>query len=104
MGWDSLLVLTGVTGLTELVAAAPEQRPTFISPDLAALAEPQPAPEVGDDGARLGGWTARVEDGALAVDGDGEPADWWRVVAAVAWAHLDAEGSPVATDGVAAPE
>ena len=49
MGWDSLLVLTGVTGLRELVAAAPEHRPTYVAPDLEALAEPQPAPEVDDD-------------------------------------------------------
>ncbi len=57
MGWDSLLVLTGVTGLEELVAAEPEQRPTYVAPDLGALAEPQPAPEATDDGVALGGWT-----------------------------------------------
>ena len=39
MGWDSLLVLTGVTGLEELVRARKEERPTYIAPDLAALAE-----------------------------------------------------------------
>ena len=33
-GVDSLLVLTGVTGLAELVAARPGQRPTYIAPDL----------------------------------------------------------------------
>ena len=49
MGWDSLLVLTGVTGLEELVAAGPDVRPTYVAPDLAALAQPQPAPEETDD-------------------------------------------------------
>ena len=67
MGWDSLLVLTGVTGLEELVRARKEERPTYIAPDLAALAEPQPAPEETDGGATLGGWTATVDDGRLTV-------------------------------------
>ena len=36
-GVDSLLVLTGVTGLAELVAATPEERPTYLAADLAGL-------------------------------------------------------------------
>ena len=48
-GVDSLLVLTGVTGLPELVAAGPEERPTYLAPDLGGLAEEHPAPEVRDD-------------------------------------------------------
>ena len=104
MGWPSLLVLTGVTGLEELVAARPQERPTYVAPDLAALAEAQPAPEETDDGARVGGWTASVDDGRLQVSGEGATADWWRAVAVAAWRHLDAQGTPVATDGVSAPE
>jgi glycerol 3-phosphatase-2 len=99
MGWDSLLVLTGVSGLEDLVAARPQERPTYVGLDLEALHQPQPVPQDGE----LGGWRARVDDGTLVVDGDGDPADWWRVVAQVAWAHLDAEGQPVATDGVRPP-
>ncbi|QLQ11829.1 MAG: HAD-IIA family hydrolase [Nocardioidaceae bacterium] len=34
---DSLLVLTGVTGLGELIAAPPELRPTYIAADLSGL-------------------------------------------------------------------
>jgi HAD superfamily hydrolase (TIGR01450 family) len=100
---DSLLVLTGVTGLPELVAATPDQRPTYVSPDLAGLNEPQPAPERDEDGWRLGGWQARVSDGRLVVDGAGAPADWWRVVAAVAWEHRDRHGDTVRIDDVRAP-
>lgn len=105
MEWDSLLVLTGVTGLTELVAAPPHQRPTYVAPDLAALAERQPAPEVETAAARasLGGWTADASGQELRVEGDGDPADWWRVVAAAAWSRLDTQGEPVATDGVRPP-
>ena len=103
-GVDSLLVMTGVTGLAELVAAGPELRPTYISADLRGLDAPQPQPEVSEDAVSLGGWDARVSDGALVMSGDGEPDDWWRVVAVAAWRHLDATGEPVGTDGVAAPE
>jgi hypothetical protein len=29
--------------------------------------------------------------------------DWWRVVAAAAWEHLDASGSPVSVESVSPP-
>lgn len=103
MGWDSLLVLTGVTGLEELVGATPQRRPTYVGPDLSALAEPQPAPEVGDVVA-LGGWSASVHQGRLSIEGSGSPAHWWRVVAVAAWRHLDDTGQPVVTDGLTVPE
>lgn len=100
---DSLLVLTGVTGLPELVAARPEERPTYLAPDLGALTQPCGAPQADDGQVRLGGWTASVEDGRLDVEGDGDAADWWRVVAVAAWQHLDSSGEPVGTGGLAAP-
>jgi glycerol-1-phosphatase len=103
MGWDSLLVLTGVTGLDELVRAAAALRPTYIAPDLTALDQPQPAPEKHDGEAALGGWTATVDEERLTVSGDGSAADWWRVVAVAAWTHLDETGQPVATDGLRPP-
>ena len=73
MGWDSLLVLTGVTGLEELVAAAPGASARRTSRRTsAALAEPQPAPERTDDGVALGGWTAtRGRRARCASTGDG---------------------------------
>jgi len=103
-GVDSLLVLTGVTGLRELVAARPEERPTYLSRDLAGLSHEHPVPEVGDETVNLGGWTASLEDGRLHVDGSGETDDWWRVVAVAAWRHLDETGEPVGTSGVEPPE
>ncbi len=99
MGWDSLLVLTGVSGLAEIVRATPAERPTYIGADLESLHQPHPCPE----GAELGGWSARVDEGRLVVDGDGEAADWWRVVAVAAWQHLDEHDQPVATDGLEPP-
>jgi glycerol-1-phosphatase len=102
-GVDSLLVMTGVTGLAELAAAGPELRPTYVSADLAGLHAHHPAPEETDDEVSLGGWRARVSDDALEVTGAGEPDDWWRVVAVAAWRHLDAHGEPVGTDAIAPP-
>ena len=103
MGWDSLLVLTGVTGLDELVRAGAEERPTYVAPDLAALQQPQQAPDENGAGATLGGWTASAEGDRLTVEGQGTPADWWRVVAVAAWRHLDDTGQPVATDSLRPP-
>ena len=98
-GVDSLLVLTGVTGLAELVAARPGERPTYVARDLGGLSESHPVPEPADEAVSGGGWTARVADGALQVDGSGDPDDWWRVVAVSAWRHLDDTGGPVDTSG-----
>ena len=103
IGAPSLLVLTGVTWLEELVGAAPELRPTYISPDTEGLFEAHPVPEVQDGAALLGGWTARAEDGRLDVRGSGSDADWWRVAATVAWLHLDAAGSPLDVSATRVP-
>ena len=102
-GVDSLLVLTGVTGLPELVSAAPEQRPTYLAPDLAGLLEPQPAAVVTDAGVAVGGWRAAATADGLEVSGAGAAADWWRAVAVAAWRRLDETGAPVATAGLHAP-
>ena len=100
---DSLLVMTGVTGLEELVGARKEQRPTYVSADLRGLHTSHPAPQ--RDGATwtCGGWSARVEDEALVVEGDGGADDWWRVVAAAAWAHVDEGGAVPEVSRLTAP-
>ncbi|MBI2242995.1 MAG: HAD-IIA family hydrolase [Nocardioides sp.] len=102
-GLDSLLVLTGVTGLEELVAAPERLRPTYLAPDLSGLLERQAAPVQADGEFTLGGWRARADSDGLRVTGGGEPADWWRVVASAAWAHLDRTGDPVLVSGLEAP-
>jgi len=103
IGLDSLLVLTGVTGLAELVAAPEEVRPTYVAPDLGGLLEPHQAPAYDAGEHRLGGWCGTTADGCLAVTGDGSPEDWWRVVAATAWRHLDDVGEPVDLGAVTPP-
>jgi glycerol-1-phosphatase len=102
-GVDSLLVLTGVTGLTELVAAAPGERPTYVAPDLGGLLQTHASPAAEDGGYALGGWRGAVRDGTLTIAGAGSPGDWWRVVAASAWQHLDEAGEPVDLGEVTPP-
>jgi glycerol 3-phosphatase-2 len=108
-GLDSLLVLTGVTGLAELVDAAPHERPTYIAPGLAGLGRAHPAPEPVDGSSpdrpvcELRGWRAAVDGGTLRVEGGGDPDDWWRAVAAVAWSYRDASGRSVDITQVAPP-
>lgn len=102
-GLDSLLVLTGVTGLSELVAATPEERPTYIAPTLDGLGRRHPVPARRDAAFELGGWRAVAEHGSVKVEGEGDPADWWRVLASAAWAHLDVTGQSVDVSGVEPP-
>lgn len=105
-GLPSMLVLTGVTGLAQLVAAAPGERPTYIAEDLGGLLEAHPGPESIDERspvARLGGWTARVVDGRAEVTGSGAAADWWRVVATAAWRYRDQVGEIAGVAGLSVP-
>ncbi len=102
-GYDSLLVLTGVTDLEVLVGAEERLRPTYLSTDLAGLGRPHPAPGRDGGGWSCGGWTATVAAGALSVTGDGEVDDWWRVVAAAGWEHLDTTGRRADVDGLSPP-
>lgn len=102
-GYDSLLVLTGVTDLAVLVAAPEPMRPTYLSSDLAGLGVAHPAPERDGEGWSCGGWTAVVASGALDVAGAGEVDDWWRVVAAAGWEHLDTSGAAADVRGLTVP-
>jgi HAD superfamily hydrolase (TIGR01450 family) len=102
-GIDTLLVLTGVTGLPELVAARPEERPTYLASDLGGLATAHTAPEGDGSTVRSGGWEVSRDGQGLRVEGDGDVDDWWRAVAAAAWLHLDEAGRPVATEHLEPP-
>ena len=102
-GYDSLLVMTGVTDLDHLVSARPELRPSYVTADLGGLGRPQAEPEVDGDTVRVGGWHAVVRDGRLTVEGAGAADPWWQAVATAGWRHLDATGEPVAVEGLTAP-
>ncbi|WP_067411132.1 HAD-IIA family hydrolase [Streptomyces sampsonii] len=89
-GVDSLLVLTGVTGPAELLAAPPEHRPTYVDADLRGLLTGQPAVETDGPGFRCGGVHARVAGSELLVEGDGEPLDGLRALCGAAWSAAGA--------------
>lgn len=109
----TLLVMTGVTGVAELVAADPAERPTYLSADLGGLLDATPPLDAvttadsdtdGDTDSDGGtGWRAEVVDGRLVVTGDGEPDAWWRAVAVSAWRHRDAGGEVPDTRGLEPP-
>lgn len=102
-GGDSLLVMTGVTGLEELAAATPVLRPTYVDATLEGLFRTHTAPEAVGDGWHCAGWTARADSGALSVTGSGSVGDWYAAVAAAAWAALDTEGTPLDVSGLTPP-
>lgn len=89
---DSLLVLTGVTGVRELVAAPPGSRPTYVAHDLRALLTPHPGVEVDRESAGCGDARARWRDGVL--EGDPSSEDGLRALVALAWSCAD-RGLPV---------
>ena len=85
VGTDSMLVLTGVTGPAEAVAALPSQRPTYLAEDLTGLLEPHPEISAEDGAFGCRGWTARMRGDRLELDGDGERIDGLRALCAAAW-------------------
>jgi HAD superfamily hydrolase (TIGR01450 family) len=89
-GMDSLLVLTGVSGPAELLAAGAERRPTHIAADLAGLFAPEDTVRVPVKDDAAGGWRI-VPDGAhVRLDGSGPPADALRLLTGPLW-----DGVPV---------
>ena len=87
-GSDSLLVLTGVVELDELLAAPVGMRPTYVSADLRGLLVPHAPVVLADGVARCGGATAAWQDGELVLTGEGDEA--LRAACALSWARLDA--------------
>ena len=81
-GLPSLLVLTGVTSVADLLVAPPHQRPTYVSFDMRGLVDPDVAVRLVPDVDTLG-W--RVADGALgAPPNQGDPLDDRQALAALA--------------------
>jgi glycerol-1-phosphatase len=87
---ESLLVLTGVSGLGELLAAEPSERPTYLAEDLSGLWESQPKVELTQGWWLCRAARARVTGGQLETVGEGPRLDTWRVACAAAWSAADA--------------
>jgi HAD superfamily hydrolase (TIGR01450 family) len=93
-GMPGLLVLTGITGISELLRCPVKARPDLVGRDLAALLDAHPEAVVADRGTgRCGTAAVAVRDGALAVEETGEDAvDLLRAACAAAWS-LPASGA-----------
>ncbi|OZV75393.1 HAD family hydrolase [Micromonospora echinospora] len=93
-GLPSLLVLTGVHGVVDLLAAPPQARPTYVSVDLAGLFDPDAVVRVPGE-PTAGGWSVAVADDALEVSGSGRPLDALAALCALAWSTAEAALLPV---------
>lgn len=96
---DSLLVLTGVTTPTELLAAPRDRRPTYVSTDLRGLLRPHPAPEQLDGRVRCGGWEVRSDDGSMRLSGEGDDLDALRALCLAAWSAPEGMTTVLTTGG-----
>lgn len=91
IGLDNMLVLTGVTSVTDLLRAAPEQRPTFIARDLRDLTKTHPAVCKVGHRWRCRNWTAETRGEELVLEPSATSADLdaIRALCAAAWEASD---------------
>jgi HAD superfamily hydrolase (TIGR01450 family) len=94
VGIASLWVATGVNDAHDLAVAPKNQRPTYISADLGALAEAQPGVEVAGNKHSCEGWTAEVVDGVVTMTGEGKPFDGLRAILSATWQAMDEPAKP----------
>ena len=98
-GMDSLLVLTGVSGPAELLAAPPSRRPTYVAADLSGLFRPPAETEVPAKGPELDGWRLTRDGDRVTLTGSGDPVAALRLLCGETW-----NGVPVAAITPASPE
>jgi len=79
-------VLTGVDRVAAVLAAVPDQRPTFIVSDLRELHQPYPATVVSGTTVTVGDAVVEVSDHSLTVAALGSPINRLRAVCAALWA------------------
>lgn len=97
-GMDSLLVLTGVSGPAELLAAPPARRPSYLAADLSGLFADVDAVRVPRAPAVDGGWRVTRNGGRLLLDGAGQPDAALRALCGPAWSapFTDVSGASAA--------
>lgn len=83
-GIKSVHVLTGIDGPKQVLAAKPEERPTYILDDLRGLHEPYPATVVDGELTTVGSATVRLKGQRITVE-RGEGLDLLRAGAAAIW-------------------
>jgi glycerol 3-phosphatase-2 len=90
-GIPSIMVLTGIDGAKQVIAAAPEERPHFLLEDLRGLSEPYPTIEAGEDTdgsivTRVGDAIVRRRANKLTIEQAGDTRiDLIRAGAAAVW-------------------
>jgi len=91
-GLDTVLVLTGIDRAKQVLAAIPEERPSYILDDLRGLLEPYPATVVttdertGDEITTVGNARVRRHGTALSIEATGDiPVDLLRAGCAAIW-------------------
>lgn len=100
VGAHSLLVLTGVTSLLELVQVPRGRRPSYVGFDLRALLAAQPPAVVTGNSARCGSATARLHGSRVVVTDGRDAAAALRAVCAVGWQAADTGSVVDAVDGI----
>lgn len=94
-GMASALVLTGIDGPKQVLAADPDSRPTFLLGDLRELFAPYPAAVTTEKrGAKLvtvGAAVVKVDGNAVSLARTGDPVDVLRAAAAAIWGS----GTPI---------
>jgi glycerol 3-phosphatase-2 len=70
-GLDSVLVLTGVTALRDLLTAPARHRPTYLAADLRDLLRSQPAVRYDGSAWMCGRWTASLRDDKITLQAAG---------------------------------
>ena len=98
-GMPALLVLTGVSGPAELLAAPPERRPTYVAADLSGLFRPASDATVPAPAGDLGGWRLDRADASATLSGSGDPVAALRLLCGATW-----DGVPLSALHPASPE
>ncbi|OZC30768.1 HAD-IIA family hydrolase [Gordonia polyisoprenivorans] len=90
VGLDSLLVLSGVSTAADLLAAPPQQRPTFVCADLSGVLDPADSLRIADND----DWRIEQTGDTLTVSPVAEPPATLRLLPSLAarvWALADAD-------------
>lgn len=101
-GYDSLLVLTGVTSAAEALIAGPRSRPCYLAADLSDLVTEYPSVRSADGVTRCRDWSVAADAGQLFLSGTGEPIDALRALVVAANSHPPADAVTVTPESEAA--
>ncbi len=91
-GMDCLLVLTGVSGPAELLAAPPERRPGYLAADLSGLFRPAGEARLPLTAGEAGGWRVIRDGDRATLAGSGDAVTALRLLCGVTWDGVPVSG------------